>query len=401
MAVVGYYDMTQGQGAAYQTNEVTGSGHVAANITDLTPIALSSIDTLYVTNPNNGGFGAEYTSSLSNVNAAVQSGMNLMIFDRCVTNAQTILPGGNGITVVRNFTNQSTVDLASGAPSWFTNGPSGTINNGTFDGGNSSSHGYVALSTLPPGAIPLLTNGNASQVVAFVYPHGNGMVFYSTIPLDYYSAQSHPAITQAEITTLFGNLHYGFELLSPICFAAGTRILTARGECPVEKLKVGDQLVTRDGTLSPIRWIGSRQATGNDMIHKPALRPICIRKGALGNGLPNRRLRVSRQHRILIGDPGQGAALVPAIKLIGRPGIFIEETGRDVLYFHVLLDGHQVIFAEGAMAESLHLGPQTLRNLPRSARQEIARITGSVETRRAQDSHHPAMTDASAALTPS
>ena len=34
-----------------------------------------------------------------------------------------------------------------------------------------------------------------------------------------------------------------------------------------------------------------------------------------------------------------------------------------------------MIFAKGVMAESLFLGTQALRNLPRSARQEIRRIT--------------------------
>lgn len=377
MAVVGYYDMSQGQGGAYQTDEVTGSGHAAVNATDLTPFTLSSIDTLYVTNPDNLGFGAGYTSALPDIDAAVQSGMNLMIFDRAVTDAQTILPGGSAITVVRDMTNDRTVDVAAGAPSWFTNGPNGTIDHTTFDDGTSSSHGYVALGTLPPGAVPLLTNGNPDQVVAFVYPHGDGMVFYSTIPLDYYSATEQTNITPAEITTLFGNVQYGFELLSPICFAARSRILTDRGERPVERLRIGDRVVTRDGTLCPILWIGTRLVRAEDLRHKPTLRPIRIRKGALGEGLPRRDLRVSRQHRML--DPAAGT-LVAAVHLVGRPGIAVDLAATEVTYHHLLLDGHQVIFAEGAMAESLFLGPQTLRNLPRLARQEIARITGTRPT---------------------
>ena len=374
MGVMGYYEMMEGQGGGFQEDEVTGSGHTAVNMTDLSPLALSSIDTLYVTNGDNGGFGPGYLAASADIDLAVSSGMNLMIFDRCVTDAQTILPGGSGITVIRDFADDANVNVASGAPSWFTNGPNGTIDDNTFDGGNSSSHGYVELSTLPPGAIPLLTNGNPNQVVAFVYPHGNGQVFYSTIPLDFYSMQDTGSITPAEVTTIIGNLQYGFELLSPICFAARTRILTAKGERPVERLRLGDRVVIRGGALCPIRWIGTRRVTAEDMRHKPALRPVRIAKGALGEGLPRRDLWVSRQHRLLLSDPGAAPRLVAAIQLVGRPGVLVDETTEEVVYFHILLDGHQVVFAEGAMAETLFLGPQTLRNLPRIARQEISRV---------------------------
>lgn len=85
-----------------------------------------------------------------------------------------LCPGGSGIIIVRDFANDTTVDLAANAPSWFTNGPVGAIDDATFGGGTSSSHGHVDLATLPPGAIPLLTNGNPNQIVAFVYPYGNG-----------------------------------------------------------------------------------------------------------------------------------------------------------------------------------------------------------------------------------
>ena len=45
------------------------------------------------------------------------------------------------------------------------------------------------------------------------------------------------------------------------CFARGTRLLTMRGEVPVETLQVGDVTVTFLGegaTLKPVRWIGHR-----------------------------------------------------------------------------------------------------------------------------------------------
>jgi Ca2+-binding RTX toxin-like protein len=74
----------------------------------------------------------------------------------------------------------------------------------------------------------------------------------------------------------------------PPCFATGTLILTDMGEVPVEALKPGDRLVTADNGLQPLRWIGrrSQRFDGPDNRH----RPIAIGPGALGDGLPRRRL---------------------------------------------------------------------------------------------------------------
>lgn len=382
MSDVGYYDMTAGQGGAYQQDEVTANGHTAINVASLDPDSLAQLDTLYVTNPDNGGFAANYLAGLSNIETAVANGMNLMIFDRCVTDAQSILPGGSGLTIVRDFSNDANIDLAAGAPSWFSNGPAGLIDDTMFDGGNSSSHGYVDLATLPPGAIPLLTNGTPNQVVAFVYPYGNGHVFYSTIPLDYYSNGSGPALDAAEIQTLFGNLQYGMELSCPICFARQTLIATPTGARPIETLQTGDLIMVQGAAPCPIRWIGSTRSGPQELHHLPRLRPVRIRAGALGAGLPLRDLVVSRQHRLLWppAAPPDSAHLVAAIHLTGLPGVAIDETVSEVEYFHILLDRHHLVFAEGAMAESLHLGPQALRSLTRLARQEIARLCPDVLT---------------------
>jgi hypothetical protein len=71
-----------------------------------------------------------------------------------------------------------------------TNGPFGTINNTTLDGGNLSDHGYALLNTLPAGAVSILNDGNPAHSVAFYYPFGKGFVYYSTIPLDAYLLQA-------------------------------------------------------------------------------------------------------------------------------------------------------------------------------------------------------------------
>ena len=47
----------------------------------------------------------------------------------------------------------------------------------------------------------------------------------------------------------------------PVCYAAGTRILTTTGETFVEDLKIGDLVVTRFNGIQPIRWIGRQVMT--------------------------------------------------------------------------------------------------------------------------------------------
>ncbi len=371
MAVVGYYSMTTGQGLASQVDEITNNGDTAVNVTIPNATQLAALDTLYVVNPSNSNFGSEYLANLSAISAAVNSGMNLIIFDRYVTNAQTILPGGTGITAVRDFTSGSDVNVAAGAPSNFTNGPNGTITDSTFDGGNYSNHGYVTIASLPAGATPLLTTSNPNHIVAFTYPVGAGNVFYSTIPLDYYTGSNNASITPAEVFSLFGNTQ------AVMCFTRGTLIETVHGPTPVEALRSGDEVLVARGGQKQIRWVCST-ALGPAALRRNAnLRPVRITAGALGNGLPKRDLLVSRQHRMQVTSRiaqrmfGTPTPLIAAIRLTALPGIFVDEMQEEVEYFHILFDRHEVIWAEGAPSESLFAGPEALTTVPAAAKAEL------------------------------
>ena len=145
-----------------------------------------------------------------------------------------------------------------------------------------------------------------------------------------------------------------------VCFARGTRVMTPAGERPIENLRVGDQVLTRDNGVQTIRWIGSRTVAA-----RGDLAPITLCRGALGEvdgaPIPTRDMTVSPQHRFLLSDwrcelvVGASEALVAAKHMTGNDRIY-RSPRMTVEYFHMMFDAHEVIFAEGAEAESFHPG---------------------------------------------
>lgn len=168
--------------------------------------------------------------------------------------------------------------------------------------------------------------------------------------------------------------------INAVCYAAGTRIATARGEVAVETLRAGDRVRTLDHGLQALRWVGVRRLTRAELLCHPNLRPSRIRRGALGSGLPRRDLIVSPQHRLLLRSRivrrmfGVDEVLVPAKKLLALPGFEVAHDLDCVDYVHFLCDRHEIVFAEGAPSESLYLGPQAVRTLDRAALAEIRAI---------------------------
>ena len=101
-AVVGYYDMSLGQGNNTQLAPIQQAGHTARLLTDLGPNDLVGVDVLFVQNPNNGAYGDEYLSRLTAVADFVASGKVLVLHDRYVDPAETILPGGGAFDIRRD-----------------------------------------------------------------------------------------------------------------------------------------------------------------------------------------------------------------------------------------------------------------------------------------------------------
>ena len=136
-----------------------------------------------------------------------------------------------------------------------------------------------------------------------------------------------------------------------LCFGSGTLIRTSCGDVAVEDLRVGDLAVTASGALRPITWIGHRHLEGETL--DAGQHPVRVRAHAFGPGLPARDLTLSPGHPVLVGaDADQaGGVLVPVMCLIN--GTTIDRVAsRAVTYWHVELDSHDILLAEGLPAES-------------------------------------------------
>ncbi len=95
------------------------------------------------------------------------------------------------------------------------------------------------------------------------------------------------------------------------CLAAGTLIDTPAGRRRIETLRAGDLVHTPDGPL-PVIWTGGRRIGAEELRRHPSLKPVLVRRGALGNDRP---LAVSRQHAMLLAGPDGKAVLARAGQL--------------------------------------------------------------------------------------
>ena len=163
----------------------------------------------------------------------------------------------------------------------------------------------------------------------------------------------------ANQTVVGENEDNGHVVIFPnvVCFASGTQIRTARGDVPVEGLVIGDLVVTASGATRPIQWLGSRTL---DCRHHPRpadVMPVRIAAGTFGEGRPTRDLWMSPGHSVCLDILGE--ALIPAIALVDGTAIAQVEVD-EVTYWHVELDCHDVILADGLPAESyLEMGNRT------------------------------------------
>ena len=316
--------------------------------------------------------------------------------------------GGDEFLELKN-TSGSAIDISgvelwdAGRDNWFTFPPGTILQPGA--------HALVVREVQTGGSLPSVTppdlafdagfsgnvfNNNGDNIVVYdptndefiqATYNGDALDDPTATPPNTYLGFS-PTATRIGSGENFGNDQDGFSIqrtptgfsnsdtptpgAANVCFTSGTRITTPDGALPIEALRKGDRICTRRSGPQPIRWIFSRTVRQADLLANPALMPIRI-PGKDG-------LAVSRQHRLLVSGKiakrmfGKDEVLVPAKDLVGRCGITFDQEIKSFRYFHILLDNHHVINANGIAAESLYLGSEGVNAMSAAGRRELELI---------------------------
>jgi hypothetical protein len=186
-----------------------------------------------------------------------------------------------------------------------------------------------------------------------------------------------------------GRIAGGVGRVDVACFVQGTLIATPKGEKPIEYLKPGDLVLTRDNGVQDIRWIGSRHLGWQTLGANPHLKPVVIRWGALDWGAPAHDLFVSPNHRILVRDENGDEVLAAAKQLVGNDGIE-EVDAMGVTYFHLMFERHEVILSDGMWTESFQPSDYALGTVGNAARAEILALFPELRTEKGIADYTPA-----------
>jgi hypothetical protein len=297
------------------------------------------------------GDAVQFGSVASTLIVAPGAIFNGQVVANAVVNDTLELTGtesvGTGITLGSQFTGFETLDFAAGAQ-WTVDLGAGAATSHTL-----TIYGFVTGETLD------ITNQTATQVAgdfgagATAMSEGAGVLAFKGGNNPQFTSSADGTATfnsnfSAEYFILTPDTHGGTDVTvaDAACFRRGTRIRTSRGEVPIEQLGVGDEVITMSGARKAVRWLGSRRIDCRRHPHPTHVWPIRIKAGALAPQTPERDLWVSPGHSLYLEG-----VLIQAENLVN--GATIEQVPEArVEYWHVELDEHDVLLADGAPAES-------------------------------------------------
>ncbi len=292
--------------------------------------------------------------AIDSANMVVQSSTNgAIVGNPIINNSDT--PDGTVFTYSAGGGTTVTIDDTGGSADTFNDDQSGSHT--VTDGGGivSNGNGVEAESTMIIRALDEFGNPTGPNITVTVFSQ-NGVTsnvwgFATDTPL-----QDGVSYTKISGSNTGSSAYSSFIT----CFGPGTKILTTKGNQPIEALDVGDMIWTQHNRMQPIRWIGRTTvaATGN-------LAPIVFAPHALEN---EQELVVSPEHRMCLRGPmpdllfGEDAVLVAAKHLTDLPGVSIREGGM-ITYTHFMFDRHEIVYANGQLTESFFLSDLSMDTL--------------------------------------
>jgi len=329
----------------------------------------------YSTSDNSGLGENDYSLWVGNIDQA-------QIDNGTGTYTTPMILSGTSVTDATNNINNNieTNGIDGGVGEWqISNGGTLVINTNTIDIGQAIvfedaandalvigqvvNGGSAGISNVPPtiaaGAENLLQAGGfAAQI--WNYQAGDQILFNNlTVASDVVNSNTVELFNASD--TLVGSLTFfsktglaneadamaaAVQIDPPLCFCVNTLIQTPSGERPVQHLAVGDMVATHSGVARPIVWIGTGKVLATRG-RRNAATPVIVRKGALDDNVPARDLRVTKAHSLYVDD-----VLIPVEFLVNHRSIFWDDRAQEVEIFHIELETHDVLLADGAPAES-------------------------------------------------
>jgi T5SS/PEP-CTERM-associated repeat protein len=314
-----------------------------SNVSSSTTNAITQIYTAYVANATfnigEGSFGLTYTLETPVVEGTTKfsiGGSADTLVTELILNAGSVSSGSsvtfnNAIdTLVIGFDNLGTILTPPSGTTGFTAVANPNLNVPLIGGFQGTINNFVAGDTIvvdTDGAATFSQNGSVVSVIE----NGStlGVLTFSSVTAAQTAANTPGALVD-----------------NALCFLAGTLIRTPSGETPVERLAIGDSLLTASGQSRPVTWIGVGRVLATRG-RRNAATPVIVRKGALGPNVPHQDLHVTKGHSLFIDD-----VLIPVEFLVNHRSILWDDRAQEVSIYHVELESHDVLIANGAPAES-------------------------------------------------
>jgi hypothetical protein len=369
------YNYTVGTGTAV---DITGSVYQAGYV----QYGATSTDAIQVTIESGGTYDLTTNDSTNNVNGndngeatftvdgllEKTAGTGTSTFFTAVVNAGTILGESGTLNFAQSLTNNGLIEANNGAIGiagnllgtgtlTLTDNASITLN-GSVSAGQTvryedGSTTYIADIAQFSGTIANFGTADTIDLTNVAYDSaGTAYVGIDNILTITESGTSHSIHMSGDYTGLYFHLASdnanGTDITANTtpCYLPGTRIATDRGEIAVEALRVGDTVVTLSGARRRLCWIGTGKALATRGKRGPAT-PIIVRKSALADNVPYADLRITKGHSLYLDG-----VLIPAEYLVNHHSICWDDRAQEVTVFHLELDTHDVLLANGAAAES-------------------------------------------------
>ncbi|RZJ89792.1 MAG: Hint domain-containing protein, partial [Brevundimonas sp.] len=173
---------------------------------------------------------------------------------------------------------------------------------------------------------------------------GGGVGFVGSNAIGFYIVYYGNSFEYADNQMVLFDPNIPFDIA---CYLTGTAIRTTSGDVAVEALTIGDEVVTASGQARPIKWIGRRSYAGRFANGNADVLPVCFKAGSISDNVPARDLHVSPRHAMFIDG-----VLIAAERLVNGVTITQATEVDEVTYWHIELDSHDVLIAEGAASES-------------------------------------------------